>query len=55
MQQLSNKVLVARKNLTYIASDDLKNDPLDQKILKCARVLGEMAASGQFQDDGSCH
>ena len=55
MQQLNNKVLAARKNRSYITSDSLKKDPLDQKILKCARSLGEMAASGEFQDDGSCH
>jgi hypothetical protein len=55
MQKLSNKILAARKNMNYISSDALKNDPLDQKILNCARSLASMAVSGQFQDDGSCH
>lgn len=54
MQALSNKILTARKNLNYISPDALKKDPLDQKILKCAHSLGAMAASGEFQDDGSC-
>jgi hypothetical protein len=55
MQKLSDKMLVARKNMTYISPDALQKDPLDQKILTCARSLASMAASGQFQDDGSCH
>jgi hypothetical protein len=55
MQELSNRVMTARKNLSYISPDSLKKDPLDQKILKCARSLAAMAASGEFQDDGSCH
>lgn len=55
MQKLSNKILAARKNMNYISPDALKDDPLDQKILNCARSLASMAASGQFQDDGSCH
>ena len=55
MQKLSNKVLAARKNMNYISPDALKDSPLDQQILNCARSLASMAASGQFQDDGSCH
>jgi hypothetical protein len=55
MQKLSNKILSARKNMNYISPDALKDDPLDQKILTCALSLASMAASGQFQDDGSCH
>ncbi len=55
MQQLSDKMLSARKNMTYIAPDALANDPLDKKILNCAHSLAAMAASGQFHDDGSCH
>jgi hypothetical protein len=55
MQKLSDKILAARKNMNYISPDALKDDPLDQKILSCARALASMAASGQFQDDGSCH
>ena len=54
MQKLSNKILAARQNMNYISPDALKNDPLDQQILGCARSLAAMAAAGQFQDDGSC-
>jgi hypothetical protein len=55
MQKLSNKILSARKNMNYIPPDALKNDPLDQRILSCARSLASMAASEQFLDDGSCN
>ena len=55
VQQPKNKVLTARKKASYITVDSLKKDPLDQKVLKCAHALGEMAASGEFRDDGSCH
>jgi hypothetical protein len=54
MQKLSNKILAARQNMNYISPDALKNDPLDQQILTCARSLAAMAAQNQFQDDGSC-
>lgn len=55
MRQLSDKMVSARKNMTYIAHDALDSDPLDKKILNCAHSLAGMAASGQFHDDGSCH
>lgn len=55
MQQLSDKLISARQNLTYIAPNALETDPLDKKILSCAHSLGAMAASRQFHDDGSCH
>jgi hypothetical protein len=54
MQELDNKILTARKKLDYITPDRVKNDPLDQKILNCAHSLAAMAASGEFQDNGSC-
>jgi hypothetical protein len=53
-QKLSDKVVAARKNLNYMSADTLKNDPLFQQILNCTHSLSSMAASGQFQDDGSC-
>lgn len=53
-QKLSDKVVAARKNLNYMSADTLKNDPLFQQILNCTHFLSSMAASGQFQDDGSC-
>ena len=55
MQKLSNKIVAARQNMNYTSGDALTDDPLDQQILSCARSLAAMAASGQFQDDGSCH
>lgn len=55
MQQLSDKLVSARKNMTYIAPDALDNDPLDKKIVNCAHSLAAMEASGEFHDDGSCH
>jgi hypothetical protein len=55
MQALGNKILAARKNLNYVTRDSVMKDPLDQKILNCARSLAAMSASGEFQDDGSCN
>jgi hypothetical protein len=55
MKKLSDKMIAAAQNMTYIAPDALTTDPLDQKILGCARSLAAMASSGQFMDDGSCH
>jgi hypothetical protein len=55
MQRLSNKILAARQDMSYMSPDKLRDDPLNQQILNCARSLASMAASGQFQDDGSCH
>jgi hypothetical protein len=55
MQELGNKILTARKRLNYMTPDSVKKDPLDQKILNCAHSIAAMAASGNFQDNGSCH
>lgn len=55
MSKLSSQVVAARKSMTYLAPGALDNDPLNQQILACARSLASMAASGVFQDDGSCH
>lgn len=55
MQELNNKVVEARRRASYITVDSVQNDPLDQKIMKCAHALGEMAASGEFQDTVACH
>ena len=54
MKQLSDQLVAAGKSMTYISPDDLKNNPLNQKIVTCGRALGAMAANGQFSDDGSC-
>jgi len=55
MKSLSGRFLEANKSRTYVAPESLDNDPLDQRVLSCARGLAAMAASGQFTDDGSCH
>jgi hypothetical protein len=54
MSKLSNQYVAARQSLTYISPDALENDPLNQKVVSCAHSLASMAASGQFEDDGSC-
>jgi hypothetical protein len=56
MQQLSDRFLGMRSNLTYVSPDSLDNDPLDQKILACAQgVAGQAVPGGQFQDVSACH
>jgi len=55
MKTLSNRFLEANKSRTYVSHESLNNDPMDQRILNCARALAAMAANGQFADDGSCH
>jgi hypothetical protein len=55
MKNLSNRFLEANKSRTYVSHESLNNDPMDQRILNCARSLAAMAANGQFADDGSCH
>ena len=55
MKQMSDEFLGMRKNMNYISPDSFDNNPLDQKILACSRALGAMAASGEVQDDISCH
>jgi hypothetical protein len=54
MRQLSDQLVASGKSMTYVSPDDLKNDPLNQKVVTCGRLLGAMAANGQFSDDGSC-
>lgn len=55
MAKLSNKYIKLRDNLTYVAPDALESDALNQRIIACGHSLGDMAASGQFVDDGLCH
>jgi hypothetical protein len=55
MQRLSDRFIQAKKSMTYIEPGALDNDPLDQRILKCARALASMAANNEFADDASCH
>ena len=55
MKELSDGFLKLNKSMTYIRTDSLNNNPLDQRISKSTRSLAPMVASGQFVDDGSCH
>jgi hypothetical protein len=59
VQEWSNQLMEARKSMDTakyaISPDTLRNDPLSQKIVTCGRFLGQMLASGSFQDDSSCH
>ncbi len=55
MQKLSNRILAAHRDMQNITPDALENDPLNQQILSCARSIVSIAASGQFQDEASCH
>jgi hypothetical protein len=55
MSKLSDRYVDQRANMTYISPDSLQNDGLNQRFVACGRSLSAMAASGQFNDDGSCH
>jgi len=55
MRKLSDRFVEAGKGRVYVSPKSLDDDPLDQKILKCARSLAAMVANSQFVDDGSCH
>lgn len=55
MKLLSNNYVATRQSMTFIPRDALMNDTLNQKIVNCGHALAAMAASGQFEDDGSCH
>ena len=55
MKKLSDRFAEANKSRTYVPTDALENDPLDQRILGCAHSLAAMAANNQFVDDGACH
>ena len=59
VQEWSNKLLEARKSMNAakyaLSPSELHNDPLSQKIVSCGHFLAQMMASGEFQDDPSCH
>lgn len=55
MRKLSDRYVGASKGRVYVSPKSFDDDPLDQKILKCARSLAAMVANNQFVDDGSCH
>jgi hypothetical protein len=55
MKALSVKLLAERESAQHVSPEDLRNDPLNQNILTCARSIASMVVGGQFVDDGSCH
>ena len=55
MKALSAKLLAARKIAHFVSPENLKDDPLNQNILTCARSLASMAVGGQFVDEAACH
>jgi len=59
VREWSNKLVEARKSMNtgeYAMSPSaLRDDPLSQRIVTCGRFLAPMLASGNIQDDPSCH
>ncbi len=59
VKQWSNRLVEARTSMDAgkyaISANALRDDPLSQKIMECGRFLAAMLASGNFQDDPSCH
>ena len=55
MQAMSDQYLAMHAQANYTAPDSFDNNPLDQKILACARAIAAMAATKQFEDEISCH
>jgi hypothetical protein len=55
VKKFSDKYVELRKQGIGTFPDALNNDPLSQQILTCAQGMAAMAASGQYQDVGSCH
>jgi len=55
MKALSAELLAARKIAHFVSAENLRDDPLNQNVLTCARSLASMAVGGQFVDDAACH
>ena len=59
VSQWSDNLVQAAQNMDTakysMSPDSLRNDPQSQKLITCWRFLGSMFASGNFQDDSSCH
>ena len=54
VNQLSDKYLQLSASRTYIDPKSLDSDPLDQRIMACARSLASMATANEFVDSGAC-
>jgi len=55
MQKWSDQIIAGRKTLQYISPEEMSSDPLFQQIRTCSHSLAAIVASGQFQDESSCH
>jgi hypothetical protein len=55
MRQLNDKYVAQAASLSYIPTDSLTNDQLDQNIIACGQLLESMTATGQFVDNGACN
>ena len=56
MRQLSDRLLDMRRRMSFVQTNLLDSDPLDQRILACARGLAAIAVpGGQFEDIAACH
>ena len=59
VREWSTKLVEARKSMNAgqysLSANALRDDPLSQKIVACGRFLAPMLASGNIQDDPSCH
>jgi hypothetical protein len=54
MEALAGKYMEKNEAVQYTPPDSLRDDPMHQRILTCARSLASMISSGQFADDGAC-
>jgi hypothetical protein len=54
VNQLSDKYLQLSGSRTYIDAKSLDSDPLDQRIVACARFLTSTAPANDFVDSGAC-
>jgi hypothetical protein len=54
VNRLSDKYLQLSGSRTYIDPKSLDSDPLDQKIMACARSLGSMATANEIVAGGTC-
>ena len=55
MKKLSDRFVEANKSRSYVPTNALDNDALDQRILNCSHSLSAIAANNQFVDEGFCH
>lgn len=59
VREWSHRLVEARKSMNTgqyaMSASALGDDPLSQKIVACGRFLAPMLASGNIQDDPSCH